>query len=230
MKFCNASILSLGVLLHEVHAFVPNSGSLMIQSYPHTASCGRSLQQKQDSVDEVIAEASDALQSVGWTAPSEDGELTSDDPFVQRINSEILQEMGVPLDELLNPATVVNLERDLYSLRYDLAVTTGLGDIEVGGLTTAECDGGGQSEEIENIRKSIDKKEKKLFVERRSVFRGWLKNVFLGQAVLSLVVSFIMASNPAILFGKFDWFYNYQMLVDVCFIININIVLNFNIA
>lgn len=166
--------------------------------------------QETNEVDGVVAEATDALQGVGW-APREDGDMTSDDPFVQRINAEIIQEMGVPLDELLNPATVVNLERDLFSLRGQLATTTGLGDIDVGELTTAECDGGGSSEEIDSIRKAIDKKEKKLLTERRSVFRGWLKNIFLGQAVLSFALSWVMATNPGALFGGFDWYYNYQM-------------------
>lgn len=163
------------------------------------------------SVNEVVAEASDALQSVGWASPASDEELTSDDPFVQRINDEIMRDMGVPLDGLLNPATVVNLERDLYNLRSSLATLTGLGEIDVGGLTTQECDGGGNSDEIDALRQTIEKKEKKLVVERRSVFRGWLKNVFLVQAVLSLGVSFVMATDPAILFGGFGWFYSYQM-------------------
>ena len=33
-------------------------------------------------------------------------ELTSNDPFVQRINEQIQRESGVDLDELLNPAKV----------------------------------------------------------------------------------------------------------------------------
>uniref|UniRef100_A0A7S0K9N2 Uncharacterized protein n=1 Tax=Leptocylindrus aporus TaxID=1398097 RepID=A0A7S0K9N2_9STRA len=167
------------------------------------------------SVNEVVAEASDALQSVGWASPASDEELTSDDPFVQRINDEIMRDMGVPLDGLLNPATVVNLERDLYNLRSSLATLTGLGEIDVGGLTTQECDGGGNSDEIDALRQTIEKKEKKLVVERRSVFRGWLKNVFLVQAVLSLGVSFVMATDPAILFGGFGWFYSYQMELPI---------------
>ena len=211
MRFSSSVFLALGMLSNSAEAFAPRSASWVTQSRS-SSSWDSFLQQKQDSsVEEVITEASDALQGVGWSAPAEDGELTSDDPFVQRINSEIMQEMGVPLDELLNPATVVNLERDLYNLRKELAIATGLGDIEVGGLTTGECDGGGQSEEIDDIRKSIEKKEKKLFVERRSVFRGWLKNVFLVQAILSLGVSIVMSTNPALLFGGFDWYYNYEM-------------------
>ena len=54
----------------------------------------------------VMDDAKDALQSVGWSKPSNDGELTSEDPFVQAIDAAILAEMGVGLDELLNPAKV----------------------------------------------------------------------------------------------------------------------------
>ena len=106
---------------------------------------------------------------------------------------------------------MVNLERDLYNLRSELASLTGKGDLQVAGLPTDECDGGGGGEAADEIRAQIETKEKDLALERRSVFRGWLKNVFLGQAVLSFVISWIMATNPAQLFGGFDWFYSYNM-------------------
>lgn len=106
----------------------------------------------------------------------------------------------------------MNLERDLYNLRADLAEATGMGDeFEVAGLSTDECDGGGDSEEIQAIRDKITKKETDLTIERRSVFRDWLKNVFVGQAVISFGVSYIMATNPSSLFGGFSWFYSYNM-------------------
>lgn len=55
---------------------------------------------------EIIDDASDALSAVGWSAPMLEEELTSNDPFVQRINAQIQKESGVDLDELLNPAKV----------------------------------------------------------------------------------------------------------------------------
>lgn len=55
---------------------------------------------------EIIDDASDALSAVGWSAPMLEEELTSNDPFVQRINEQIQRESGVDLDELLNPAKV----------------------------------------------------------------------------------------------------------------------------
>lgn len=157
--------------------------------------------------EEVREEAKEALAAVGWAAPSESEELTSDDPFVRSIDASIQREVGVGLDELLNPAKVVNLERELYSLRSELATLTGMEEgFEVAGLSTSECDGGDGGEEADEIRKKIATKETSLNTERRSVFRGWLKNVFLGQAVLSFFLSFVMVSDPGILFGNFGWF------------------------
>lgn len=103
------------------------------------------------------------------------------------------------------------MERDLYNLRAELAEATGLTEFEVAGLTTEECDGGGGGEDAQAIRDKITKKETDLALERRSVFRDWLKNVFIGQAVISLGVSYVMATNPSSLFGGFDWFYSYNM-------------------
>jgi hypothetical protein len=169
---------------------------------------------------EVQQEAKEALQSVGWARPLDDGEMTSEDPFVQQIDAGIQRDFGVGLDDLLNPAKVVNLERELYNLRLELATATNKKDeetgkiIEVAGLSTEECDGGGGGEEAEAIRAKISKKETDLALERRSVFRGWLKNIFVGQAVISFGVSYIMATNPKALFGGFDWFYSYNMCVQ----------------
>jgi hypothetical protein len=169
--------------------------------------------QKEEGVfsKEVRDEAKAALESVGWARPVDDGEMTSDDLFVKQINAGIQADFGVDLDDLLNPAKVVNLERDLYNLRSDLASMTGNTDMEVAGLTTAEIDGGGGGEDAVAIREKIKKKETDLALERRSVFQGWLKNIFLGQAVISLALSYVMATNPSSLFGGFGWFYTYNM-------------------
>ena len=61
----------------------------------------------------TLAEANDALSNVGWSgvAPIQgDGEMTSDDPFVKQIDESIRGEIGVGLDELLNPAKVSYLD------------------------------------------------------------------------------------------------------------------------
>lgn len=88
---------------------------------------------------------------------------------------------------------------------------TGNGDLDVAGLLTEECDGGGGGGDADQVRAKITKKENDLAIERRSVFRDWLKNVFVGQAVISLGISYVMATNPSSLFGGFDWFYSYNM-------------------
>lgn len=103
------------------------------------------------------------------------------------------------------------MERDLYNLRSELASLTGMSDLEVAGRSTEECDGGGGGEDAEEIREKVAKKETTLAIERRSVFRGWLKNVFLVQAVLSFGFSFVLATNPESIFGGFGWFNSYNM-------------------
>jgi len=151
--------------------------------------------------ESVQAEAREVLEKVGWSGVAPDLDdpeqpMTSDDPFVQNIDAGIRKDFGVGLDDLLNPAKVVNLERELYQLREELESTT-------------------DQSAIESITNSIDKKEGKLAIERRSVFQGWLKNVFVGQAVISFGVSYIMATNPSSLFGGFDWYYYNSMDISI---------------
>ena len=47
-----------------------------------------------------------------------------DNELIERLNAEILAESGVELDQLINPSKVVNLERDLVSLRKEILLTT----------------------------------------------------------------------------------------------------------
>jgi len=174
---------------------------------------------------DVRVDAESALASAGWMTLPEEGELTSDDPFVQMIDAGIRRDVGVSLDELLNPAKVVNLERDLVRLRTQLAERTGK---SLGGTAesssssdapvlsnTAECDGGGGGPEADELRSKIAKKESDLATERRSVFQGWLKTVFLVQAAVSFALSFVMATRPDALFGGFDWFANPRYNMDI---------------
>lgn len=151
--------------------------------------------------ESVQNEAREVLEKVGWAGVAPDlGDpeqpMTSDDPFVKSIDAGIRADFGVGLDDLLNPAKVVNLERELYQLREELASTS---DPAI----------------IESIEKSIEKKEGKLAIERRSVFRDWLKTVFVAQAVISFGVSYVMATNPASLFGGFDWYYYNSMDISI---------------
>jgi len=150
--------------------------------------------------EEERGEVADKLASVGWSFPTSDDNnvllLTSNDPFVQRIDAEIRRDVGVSLDELLNPAKVVNLERDLYNLRLELEETK-------------------VEDDRISISSKIDKKETELSIERRSVFRGWLKNIFLGQAILSFLLSWVMVSDPSLLFGPFDWYQSLQLEMPI---------------
>jgi hypothetical protein len=185
---------------------------------PETDTDKMTEQQRLSLKDEVRADAESALQNTGWLMSNDaDADMTADDPFVQAINAGIQRDMGVDLEELLNPAKVVNLERDLYTLRVNLAEQTkqDISGITDTPLTTELADGGGGGEYADSLRKSITKKEASLTIERRSVFRGWLKNIFLGQAIISFGLSYVMATDPAALFGSFDWFLNKQNNMDI---------------
>merc|ERR1740124_1147160 len=120
----------------------PSSTALAANDDEYEASVATSPKAVSQS-QAVFDEASDALQSVGWASPIAEGEMTSDDPFVRRIEAQIMEESGVGLEELLNPAKVINLERDLYNLRSELASLTGKpAGFDVLGQTTEDCDGG----------------------------------------------------------------------------------------
>jgi hypothetical protein len=175
--------------------------------------------------ESIQLEAKNALEGVGWASPTsliEDGELTSNDPFVQQIDASIREDYGVGLDDLLNPAKVVNLERELYNLRLELSSLTGVDTTTTTATATtfgreednnnnSNYDGGGGGPDADAIRAKITKKSNDLAIERRSVFRGWLKNIFIGQAVISFGISYVMATNPSVLFGGYDWYYSYNM-------------------
>lgn len=64
--------------------------------------------------DEVQQEAQEVLEKVGWAKPMNDGEMTSEDPFVQQIDAGIQRDFGVGLDDLLNPAKVT--KKDILSI------------------------------------------------------------------------------------------------------------------
>jgi len=105
-------------------------------------------------------------------------ELTEaeDNLLIQRLNEEIFAEMGVELEQLINPSKVVNLERDLMKLERQKLQLTNQG-------------------EIEKIEEQIAKKKSTSAVERRLVMRGWLKNLFVFQSVLSGIASLGMVYN-----------------------------------
>jgi len=104
----------------------------------------------------------------------------------------------------------------LIDLRLQLAERTGVSItdtdmLSLRSLRSSSFDGGGGGEEADKIRRSIQKKEDSLFDEKKSVFRGWLKTVFLGQAALSFFVSLVMVTDPYLLFGKLAAYENLQL-------------------
>lgn len=116
-------------------------------------------------------------------AQSPDGEpivreVLSDDPLVMRLEAEVAAANGGKgLDSILNPAKLINLEREILRLREELE-----------GLDAANAADAAVRDEIEA---SIDKKARQAAVEKRSVMRGWLKGVFRGQAGLSGLISLL---------------------------------------
>lgn len=102
--------------------------------------------------------------------------LSDDEALIQRVMNEVMETSGVELDQLINPSKVVNLERDLVKLAAELESCT-------------------DKSRIAEINEEVDKKEKTLFIEKRSVMRGWLKGLFVGQSVLAGVISLAMVYN-----------------------------------
>jgi len=103
-------------------------------------------------------------------APYTDEQLIDEDSaLIARIEAECLSLNGVPLDQLINPGKVVNLERDLKMLSREA-----------------------QTPELEA---TIAKKRATLEVEKRLVMRGWLKNLFVGQSVLAIFLSLAMVND-----------------------------------
>jgi hypothetical protein len=89
--------VALALLLSSAAAFSPIK--------PSRTSLQLSAEKK-DASTSIMEDATEALASVGWAPPSSDAELTSDDPFVRQIDASIQKDIGVGLDELLNPAKV----------------------------------------------------------------------------------------------------------------------------
>lgn len=117
-----------------------------------------------------------AVQEDAKARTAEEIEAEAEQKLIERINAEVLAESGVELDQLINPSKVVNLERDLIRLADELQSASNNADRQ-------------------GIESQIAKKQKVLFVEKRSVMRGWLKNLFVGQSILAVAISFAMVQN-----------------------------------
>ena len=94
--------------------------------------------------------------------------------IVARVNDEVLQLTGVELESLLNPSKVVNGERKKLIIINQLDATT-------------------SAEEKAQLQLELDKLDEELFREKRTVFREWLKALFVGQAILGIIGSGFLA-------------------------------------
>ena len=105
-------------------------------------------------------------------------ELTpeEDATLIEKIMAEVKAETGVELDQLINPSKVVNLRRDLAYLNRCLDIETDPAEIRV-------------------IEGKIAKKTATLNVEKRAVMQGWLKNLFVAQSVLVVVLSYAVVEQ-----------------------------------
>lgn len=113
MTKCISAIFILSVVGRSM-AFSSLSGISMLQRVGFSNIESRRFAQidEKNNVfsDEVQQEAREVLEKVGWASPMElEGELTSDDPFVKQINEGIQRDFGVDLDDLLNPAKVIEM-------------------------------------------------------------------------------------------------------------------------
>lgn len=96
-----------------------------------------------------------------------------DPEIVERMDAEVRALTGVALEDLLNPSKVVNLERERI-------------------LTEAELGAAADGAERAELQEKLDKIETRLAAEKRTVFRGWLKNLFIGQSLLAIAISGLM--------------------------------------
>lgn len=98
-----------------------------------------------------------------------------DPELVERMEAEVRELTGVGLEDLLNPSKVVNYERERLLLEAELANTA---------LDAARRD---------EAQTRLTKVTKELYAEKRTVFRGWLKGVFIGQALLAIALGGLAA-------------------------------------
>jgi hypothetical protein len=96
------------------------------------------------------------------------------DPVAARVRAELAAD-GISLDELLNAGKVVNLTRKLDALALEIENANGDADPE--------------------LLSKVEILKQKLAVEKRQVMQGWLKKLFLLQAVVFLAVGGLLAND-----------------------------------
>jgi len=96
--------------------------------------------------------------------------------FLRKIDAEVRELTGEGLDSLLSPSKVVRIEKELLELREELE----------------GCDDDARRKELEQ---EIKAKADQSLIEKRGVMKGWLRNLFRGQAVFTGLASYALASN-----------------------------------
>jgi len=109
--------------------------------------------------------------------------MRAEDPLVQRVAAEVAEATGgASLDVLLNPAKLLNVERELVELR-----------AKRDALSTRESPRRSRTPKKtvgdEALEAQIAAKEAVAYVEKRAVMKDWLKWIFRGQAYATVVVS-----------------------------------------
>lgn len=161
-------ILTFLIAISSTHAFLAVRHASKIPAA--RISCARSSFKDHTTPSEILVRQ----RFNGKLSMSADG-VTENDPILIKLREE-LDEIGIELDQLMNPAKVVNLEVDLINLQTELD----------------DCADQNRRQEIED---TMEKKRQILFQEKRMVMQGWLKNLFLGQSILAVGVSALMAYN-----------------------------------
>ena len=139
-------------------------GSTRFRSIPVVPQRARLLRAQQGPLEE----------GYGGLLPGRTEEGNIDPEIVERMDAEVFSLTGVGLEDLLNPSKVVNLERERLLLESQLETCQDIA-------------------EKAELKEKLTKVEQKLYSEKRVVFAGWLKNVFIGQALLSIAVGGVAA-------------------------------------
>lgn len=109
---------------------------------------------------------------MGLAMQMTDEESIADQALIARVAADVQRDSGVELDQLINPSKVINLERDLAKLRIELDSKSG--------------------SDRKSIQDTIATKETTLAQEKRAVMQDWLKQIFVAQAALSVVIGGLM--------------------------------------
>jgi hypothetical protein len=126
----------------------------------------------------AAVDASDGAQQAAHGAverPSSEGQ--GGDPVAARVRQELADE-GINMDDLLDAGKVVRLTRDLDALALKLYDASHI-----------------SADDREELERNTAELRAKLATGKRQVMQQWLKRLFLGQAVVFVVLGGILSTN-----------------------------------